>query len=60
MELLLEIIDSKFEISFITLWEYVTDENPKFDGSFKNEPKRTFYPNDYAEKITHYSLSKIS
>jgi len=57
--LLLEKLDKEFHLNFINYWTFITQDNPQFDGSFKNNSERTFYPDDYPEKITHHSLAKI-
>ena len=57
--LLLEKLGKDFQLNFIDYWIFITQDNPQFDGSFKNNSERTFYPDNYPEKITHHSLAKI-
>ncbi len=57
--LLLEKLDKDFQLNFIDYWTFITQDNPQFDGSFKNNSQRTFYSDNHPEKITHHSLAKI-
>jgi len=57
--ILLEKLDKDFRLNFIQYWTEVTQDNPQFPGSFKNDSQRTFLPDDYPVKITHHSLAKI-
>jgi len=57
--LLIQRLDSNLQLNFIQFWEFITNDNPDLYGSFKNNSQRTFYPDDYPDKITHHSLAKI-
>ena len=59
LKLLIDKMDSDFDLNFIEFWEYITNDNPELPGNLDTKSRRTFYPDDYTNILTHNSLAKI-
>lgn len=57
-KMLTEKINSKLELNFVDYWEHITN-TPDLPGSISDKSRKTFYPDDYVNTITHNSLAKI-
>jgi len=55
-KLILRVIDRTFEARFEYFWYYLTNEQDDLSGHLEKE---TFYPHDYAQKITRNFLSNL-
>ena len=52
-------LDSNLEIKFEDYWNYLTMDNPEFTGKMDERSNKTFYAEEYSEKITQHTISKI-
>lgn len=52
-------LDQNLEIKFEDYWNYLTVDNPEFTGKIDERSNKTFYAEEYSEKITQYTISKI-
>lgn len=57
LKLVTDKLDKKFELSFVQLWGYITDDNSDLPGRL-DKNGATFYPDDYY-RITKNSLSRL-
>jgi hypothetical protein len=57
--LVLDKLNSDFQLNFVSLWDYIITENPILSGTVNEKTRKTFYPDDYPNQITHNSLAKI-
>lgn len=57
--LVLDKLDSNLELSFVTFWDYITTDNPILSGTVNEKSRKTFYPDDYPNQLTHNSLAKM-
>jgi len=58
-KLVLDKLDENLQLNFVSFWGYLTIDNPEFPGRLDERGSKTFHPDDYANRITHNSLSKI-
>lgn len=59
LKLVLDKIGPDFELSFVAYWDYITNDNSELPGKLDERGSKTYYPDDYPNRITHNSLSKI-
>ncbi|MGA9230280.1 MAG: hypothetical protein WBV92_09015 [Nitrosotalea sp.] len=52
-------LDSNLEVGFEDYWNYLTVNNTEFAGKLDERSNKTFYAEEYSEKITQYIISKI-
>lgn len=52
-------LDVNLELKFEDYWNYLTMNNHEFTGKMDERSNKTFYADEYSEKITQYTISKI-
>ena len=52
-------LDPNLEIIFENYWNDLTVNNPEFAGKLDERSNKTFYAEEYSEKITQHTISKI-